>query len=121
MAGCAHAIHYDFLFYATRKSSRFRPFAAGGAGIKVYQGTGRESAVQPLSRYALLTKTDQVEPLISFGGGVKYAISKHAQIRGDFRDYVTPTPERLFRPAARGKLQGWLHDFVPLFGISYIF
>ena len=121
LEGRAHAIHYDMLFHGARKGSRFRPFAAAGAGIKVYQGVGRESAFQPLSRFALLTKTDQVEPLISFGGGVKCLVSKHAQFRADFRDYVTPAPDRLFVPAARGKLQGWRHDFVPLVGVSYVF
>jgi hypothetical protein len=119
--GRSHAVHYDFLFHAARKGSRFRPFVAGGAGIKVYQGTGRESAFQPLSRYVLLTKTDQVEALISFGGGVKYLFTKHAQIRFDFRDYATPTPDRVFMPAARGKVHGWLHDFVPLGGVSFVF
>ena len=119
--GRAHAIHYDFLIRASDRESRIRPFVAGGAGIKVYQGVGNERAAQPLSRFAMLTKTDQVEALISFGGGVKCRLSKHAQVRGDFRDYVTPTPDRLFVPAARGKVQGWLHDFVGLLGVSYVF
>jgi hypothetical protein len=119
--GRAHAIHYDLLYHATDRESKIRPFVAGGAGIKVYQGVGRESASQPLSRFAFLTKTDQVEPLISFGGGVKFRVSKHSQIRADFRDYVTPTPDHLFVPAGRGKVEGWLHDFVGLFGMSYVF
>lgn len=121
LGGRAHAIHYDFLFHASPRGSRIRPFVAAGAGIKVYQGTGRESAVQPLSRLVLLTKTDQVEPLISFGGGVKFLLSKHAQFRVDFRDYASPTPDRLFVPGPGGKLHGWLHDFVPMAGLSFVF
>jgi hypothetical protein len=119
--GRAHALHYDFLFHAARKEARIRPFVAGGAGIKVYQGTGKESAFQPLSQFVLLTKTDQFEPLISFGGGVKFAVAKHTLIRVDFRDYVTPTPNHIFVPAARGSVHGWLHDFVPLAGVSFVF
>ena len=121
MEGRSHALHYDFLIHATPKEARFRPFGAVGGGIKVYQGTGKEASFQPLSSFALLTKTDQVEPLISFGGGVKCVLSGHAQLRFDFRDYVTPTPDRLFAPRAGGKIHGWLHDFVPLVGVSYVF
>ena len=121
MEGRSHAVHYDVLFHAKPKGSKIRPFAAVGAGIKVYQGIGKEVAFQPLSNYAFLTKTDQVEPLISFGGGVKIVVAKHVQLRFDFRDYLTPTPERLFAPAPGAKLKGWLHDFVPLAGIGYTF
>ena len=121
LPGHSHAIHYDFLVHATKREARIRPFAAVGGGIKVYEGAGTESATQPLSRFALLTKTDQWEPLISFGGGVKFMASKNVQLRVDFRDYLTPTPERLLTPAPGVTLKGWLHDFVPLFGISYVF
>jgi hypothetical protein len=121
MEGHAHAIHYDILLHATPRGSKIRPFVAVGGGIKVYEGTGKESAYQPLSNYAFLTRTDQVKPMISFGGGVKIVLAKHAQLRFDFRDYVTPTPEKLFAPAPGAKLQGWLNDFVPLIGIGFIF
>jgi hypothetical protein len=121
LEGRSHALHYDFLIHAGSKEARIRPFVAAGAGIKVYQGVGKESAFQPLSQFVLLTKTDQFEPLISFGGGVKFAVAKHALIRVDFRDYVTPTPNHIFVPAARGSVQGWLHDFVPMAGVSFVF
>jgi Outer membrane protein beta-barrel domain len=119
--GRSHAVHYDFLYHAARRGSRFRPFAAGGGGIKVYQGIGKEPAFQPLSQFALLTKRDQVEGMISFGGGVKFLLAKHAQVRFDFRDYATPAPDRVFTAAARGKIHGWLHDFVALGGMSFVF
>jgi len=119
--GHAHAMHYDFLFHATNREARIRPFAAVGSGIKLYEGTGRETVTQPFSRSVLLTKTDQWEPLVSFGGGVKFMVSNNVQFRVDFRDYLTPTPDKLFVPAGRGEVKGWLHDFVPLFGISYVF
>jgi len=34
MDAAAHAVHYDFLVYATPKHSKIRPYAAGGAGLK---------------------------------------------------------------------------------------
>jgi len=121
MDGRSHALHYDFLFQAGHRESKIRPFAAAGAGIKVYQGVGKEKPFQPLSSFALLTKTDQWEPLISFGGGAKFLVSNHVMLRVDVRDYVTPTPDRLFTPVAGAKIKGWLHDFVPLFGVSFVF
>ncbi len=121
MDGESHAIHYDILLHATPKESKIRPFAAGGGGVKVYRGTGRETASQPLSGFALLTKTRQWEPMISFGGGVKYSMSKHTLLRLEFRDYVTPFPEKLFVTMGSAKIHGWLHDFVPMAGISFVF
>jgi hypothetical protein len=117
----SHAVHYDFLVYATKRGTRIRPFAAGGAGIKYFRGTGSEVSFQPLSDVAVLTHASEVKPLVTFGGGVKTALSRHALLRFDFRDYATPFPEKVI--AARGgvQLSGWLHDFVFLGGISLTF
>src|SRR6202790_3730400 len=45
----AHALHFDFLAYATARHARLRPFLAGGAGIKRYTGNGRVDPSQPLT------------------------------------------------------------------------
>jgi hypothetical protein len=121
MDAAAHALHYDFLAYATPRHSRFRPYAAAGGGIKRYTATGTQYISQPLSNFAVLTHTDEVKALISFGGGVKVRLSEHWQIRADFRDYVTPFPENLFALAPGSKIHGWLHDFVPLAGLDWTF
>lgn len=121
MDGQSHAFHYDLLWHATRKGSRVRPFAAGGGGIKWFRATGSEHAFQPLSNFAMLTKTSQNRGLITFGGGVKVALAKHTIFRADFRDYLTPFPDKLFLPARGAKVRGWLHDFVPMAGISFVF
>jgi len=42
-------------------------------------------------------------------------------VRVDFRDCISPFPEELFVTAQGAKIQGWLHDFVPLGGISWVF
>jgi hypothetical protein len=42
-------------------------------------------------------------------------------VRVDFRNYISPFPEELFVTAQGAKIHGWLHDFVPLGGISRVF
>ena len=117
----AHALHFDFLAYATGRHARLRPFLAGGAGIKRYTGTGRIDPAQPLTSFALLAHADEVKALVSFGGGVKLQLADHWVVRVDFRDYATPFPEHVIVPAPGAKGHGWLHDFVPLFGVDWTF
>jgi len=119
--GVAHAIHYDVLVHTRPKGAALRPFFAGGMGIKVYRGTDRESAYQPLNTFVLLTKTQQVVPLVSAGAGLKYAISPHTSLRIEFRDYITPFPKDVIAPAPGAKIGGWVHDLVPMLGISFSF
>lgn len=116
--GRTHAVHYDFLFFAQNREAPARLFAAGGAGIRVYEGTGRETAVQPLSRFAVLTRTREVKPLISLGGGIRFKVAGRAFLRVEFRDYITPVPRDVITPARGARITGWFHDFVPMFGIS---
>lgn len=121
MDGTSHLVHYDLVVYALGKSSRIRPFAAAGGGIRLFGGTGHEYTNQPFGDFALLTKTTQVKPLISVGGGVKVSVTTHTTVRVDFRDYISPFPENLFATAPGTKIRGWLNDFVPLVGVSYVF
>jgi len=121
MAGIAHAVHYDFLLYMTPRSSKVRPYLAAGGGVKYYVATGAESDSQPLSNFAFLTHTHQVEGLLSAGGGLKVKVGEHWLLRVDFRYYLTPFPENLVTPAPNAKVHGWLHDFVPLAGFDWTF
>ncbi len=117
----AHAVHYDFLVYATPRDRRLRPYAAVGGGIKRYMSTGVEYPAQPLSNFAFLTHANEVEGLLSAGGGLKYAVNDHLLVRLDFRYYATPFPEKLFVPSAGARIHGWLHDFVPMAGLDWTF
>jgi hypothetical protein len=119
--GRAHALHYDFLLHATRLGSRVRPFVAAGGGVKIYEGTGKESSSQPLSSLAIPTKTRELKPLISIGGGIKFAISKHVNFRIEVRDYLTQFPTVVVTPAPNAKISGWLHNLVPMAGLSIVF
>lgn len=118
--GDAHAIHYDFLIHPAKSHAKVQPFAAVGGGVKVYRGTGRESASQPLSQYAYMTKTLEWKPLISVGGGVRIELAPRISLRLDFRDYLTPFPKTLIAPGRGADIKGWLHDFVPMVGISFL-
>jgi hypothetical protein len=119
MDAASHALHFDFLAYATGRKARLRPFVAAGGGFKYYTGTGKEDPTQPLSDFAFLTHTNQIEGLVSFGGGVKAPVSDHWLVRLDFRDYATPFPDKVIAPAPGAKLHGWLHDFVVMVGVDW--
>ncbi len=111
--------HYDVMWHATPSESRIRPYVAVGAGIKLYQGTGAQVAYQPLSNYALLTQQQDLRALVSAGGGVKFQIAPHVQLRVDVHDYLTPFPKNVITPNVGAKVGGWLQDCVPMVGISY--
>lgn len=106
--------------YITNRESTVRPFVAAGVGVKIFTGSGR-NLTQPLAGLAVLREVSQVEPAISVGGGLKYLVSRHMQLRVDFRMYMTPLPDEVIRPVGLSTIDRWVFDFVPLGGISYVF
>lgn len=120
-AAQTHAIHYDLLFFAKPRGAKIRPFVAGGGGIKFFRGTGKEKADQSLIDFVALTKTHDVKGLISVGGGVKASLSERTLLRVEFRDYITPFPKNVIAPVPGAKISGWLHDFVPMVGLTFAF
>jgi len=120
-AAQTHSIHYDLLLHTAPREAKVRPFVAGGGGIRFFRGTGKERAYQPLNQYVLLTKTQEVEGLITAGAGVKLAVSDLIRVRIEFRDYITQFPKEVITPSPGAKLSGWLHDFVPMVGITFGF
>ena len=120
-AGMTHAVHYDLVWRPGRRSARVQPFVAGGGGVRVFRGTGKEAAYQPLNTFAYLTKTQEWKPLITAGGGVRYSINRNTFLRFEMRDYITPFPKQVIAPAPGAKISGWLQDFVPMVGISITF
>lgn len=119
--GLSHAAHYDLLFHLHPARARVRPFVAVGGGVKMYRGFGTESPYQPLSSFALLTKTQQWKPMLSAGAGTKFAISPRVSLRLEFRDYITQFPAKVIAAAPGAKLGGLVHDFVPMLGLTYTF
>lgn len=120
--GHSHAVHYDLLIFARGRHAPVRPFAAVGGGIRYFRGTGQEHAVQPLGNFAVLTKTSQLKGLATFGGGVQVKLGRHAFLRAEFRDYLSPVPKLVIAPVPGAKLSScWMHDFTPLGGIGFSF
>ncbi|HLJ47230.1 MAG TPA: outer membrane beta-barrel protein [Bryobacteraceae bacterium] len=117
-----HSFHYDFLFHFAPREARIRPFVAAGGGIKMFRGTGTEQAFQPLSNLGLLSKTSQIEGLVSVGGGVKFTLASIVQLRLEVHDYLTPFPNKVIAPGLGAKGgSGWLQDFVPMAALAITF
>jgi hypothetical protein len=119
--GYSNLVTYDLLFHLTNRESRFRPYVAGGAGVKVYTGGELRFASPPFPGSAVLVPNNQVEAAISVGAGLKYRVARHALLRLDFRTYMTPFPNEILRPTGISQVHGWIYNFVPLGGISYTF
>ena len=117
----SHAFGYDVLLHLKPRASRLRPFVAGGFGAKYYESTGDVPIPQPLPKIAGLTAQSQWKPLFNFGVGVKYKVTEHIVVRGDFRDFITVFPNQLFSPTGTGTVQGVLHQLTPMFSIGYGF
>jgi Outer membrane protein beta-barrel domain len=116
-----NAVHYDFLLHFAPSEAHVRPFILGGAGVKVYSGTGKEQPFQPLSNIGLLTRTSEVEPLVSVGAGVKFSLAKATLLRLEVHDYLTPFPKSVIAPAQGSKIGGWVSDLVVSAGLSFLF
>jgi hypothetical protein len=118
-SGVAHVVHYDVIL-RTSRDSKVQLFAALGGGLKVFRGTGQEHAFQALSKFGYLTQTQELKPMASVGGGLKWSISKKVFLRTEFRDYVTAFPKQIIAPAPGMKYGRLLHDFVPMVGIGIV-
>jgi hypothetical protein len=119
--GHSHAVHYDILVYSRTREDPVRPYVIVGGGVKGYFGTGTESAYQPLTNFAILTRTHHWQPLIAAGAGVKLAVGARGSLRVEFRDYITPFPKDVIAPGPGSKISGWVHNFAPLVGFSVTF
>jgi hypothetical protein len=120
-AAHSHLVHFDLLFHTAPKESRVRPFFAGGAGVRVYQGTGTESSYQPGNALVVLTHTRETTPLATAGGGVKVKASDRFMIRAEVRDYISPVPTKMITPMRDSKLGSWFHDIVPMVAFEFTF
>jgi len=119
--GKSHAFHYDLLYHFTKRTAKVRPYVLAGGGFKFFQATGTESAYQALNKLAILTKTNETKPMVTFGGGVKFALSQHINLRLEVRDNMTPFTNKIILPVNGASASGWLNNFVPLIGISFVF
>jgi Outer membrane protein beta-barrel domain len=115
----SHTLNYDFIFHLTPRPARVRPFLAVGAGVKIYRGTGREAAFQPLSNFVALTRATHLTPVISGGGGFKIRLSDLMTLRIEGRDFASTFPNEVIAPVPGARANGWMHNIVPLVGLSF--
>ncbi|SPF32345.1 conserved exported hypothetical protein [Candidatus Sulfopaludibacter sp. SbA4] len=120
-SGQAHAMQYDMVFHTRPRKERIQPYLAVGGGIKVFRGTGAETAYRPLMQYGYLTQTSEWKPMLALGGGLKIRVSTRLMARVDFQNQVTRFPQKVITPAPGMTLGGWLLDFIPTVGLSWIF
>ena len=118
--GYSEGTHVDLLVYPSQRASHLKPFLSLGTGFKYYKATAPAAGL-PLANFSALNVASQAEPLITLGGGIKYAFRRHWLLRLDFRDYTTPYPGNLITLAPGAKLNGWVHSFVFLVGVSHAF
>jgi hypothetical protein len=121
MQGQSHAVHYDLLFHLKPRDARVRPYGTVGGGIKYFRITGPAPQPQPFPAIASLAANNQVLWLVTAGGGVQYRLARYALLRGEFLDYISPFPNKLFIPARGGTDRGIFHQFTPMVGVSYSF
>ena len=119
--GRSHSVHYDVHVHFSPLGSKLRPYVLAGVGVKRYSGTGAERAFQPLSRVAVLSATNELKAMMTFGAGLKLSIGRNLNLRLEFRDTMTPFPGKIILPTTGGNPGGWVHDLTPLVGLSYVF
>ena len=121
ISGQSHSVHYDLLFHVKKRDSRWRPYGAAGFGIKYFRTTGPEPLVQPFPTIVTFVNANEVRWLLSVGFGLSYRVNRHMVVRGDFRDYVSPFPHKLFVHVPGGANHGTFQQFTPMIGASYSF
>jgi len=100
--GRSHMFHYDIVVHTASSEAHVRPYILAGAGFKDFQGTGTEMLYQDLQNIALLTKTSQWQPLLTFGAGLKVTVRKGVFLRLELRDYMTKFPNSVIAPVPQG-------------------
>jgi opacity protein-like surface antigen len=117
--GQSHTLTADALFYFKPPEHRWRPFIQGGAGAKDYVIAGPEPFPQPFPQIASLTANDVWKVAFSVGGGIRYRLIPHMQLRAEFRDDLTTFPRQQIVPAPHNTARGIFEQFTPLFGLTY--
>ena len=119
--GQSHVFHYDLVWHTKRGEAKREFFVAAGGGGRLFRGTGQEQAYQPLSQFGYFTNTQAFKPMISVGGGVRFALSHNLLVRAEVRDYITAFPSAIITPAPGTSFGNILQTIVPTVGISYLF
>jgi hypothetical protein len=69
-----------------------------------------------------MTRTHEVKPMVSVGGGFTYRLSPRLYLRTEVRDFITPFPTSVIAPPSSNvKYGSILNNLVPMVGLDYIF
>jgi opacity protein-like surface antigen len=85
-----HSLNYSVLYYPLPRESRLRPFAAFGLGVAFFQLDGDSREAAEVEGLAL---RDRWKLAGTFGGGLKYRVTRRLGIRFDIRDQLTGVPD----------------------------
>jgi hypothetical protein len=114
-----HLITGDILAHLRPRGAKIRPFLSFGGGIEVMEGTGTESATQPLGNLAALTNTREVLPVGEAGVGVKIQVAEHVRLRLQVRDYFSKAPDEVIAPAPGASLSGVRQDVIGTVAVAF--
>ncbi len=107
-----HIITGNILGYFRPTESRVRPFISFGGGAEVVDGTGMESAAQPLGNFVALTHTRQILGVGDIGVGIKIGLSKRLRFRIEAHDYPGSSPTNVIAPAPGASIGGFMNNIV---------
>ncbi len=107
-----HIITGNILGYFRPTGSKVRPFISFGGGAEVVEGTGMESAAQPLGNFVALTHTRQVLGVGDLGVGVKIGLTKLLRFRIEAHDYLGSSPTNVIAPAPGVSIGGFMNNIV---------
>lgn len=119
--GNSNTLTYNLLFHFKKQDHRWRPFLEGGMGAKDYVIAGPAPNPQPIPQIATLTTNDVWKVVFVLGGGIKFHVMNHMDMRVEFRDYLTTFPRTQIVPAPGNTARGVFEQFTPLFGVAYTF
>ena len=119
-SGHTHILTGDILVHFRPAGTRVRPFFAFGGGVKFIQGTGAESATQPLGNFVALTHTRESLGVGDVGAGFKINLKKHVRFRLEAHDYISHAPKKVIAAAPGASFGGVFNDVIGTASIAAV-
>ena len=119
--GRSQLVTYDFQIFLGNRESKVRPFVSVGGGVRWFEGTGQDMAVQPLEAVAVLTRTHQMRPVASAGAGIRIQTSARTALRAELKAYFSQNPSDIITPVTGTGGNSWIVNFAPMLNIAFVF
>jgi hypothetical protein len=114
-----HIITGDILGYFRPTESRVRPFVIFGGGVMVLEGTGAESAAQPLGNFVAFTHTRETLAVGDVGVGVKIGLRKYLNLRIEAHDYLGPSPSQVIAAAPGASIGSFMNNVASTASLAF--